>query len=340
MSTLPDFMHIADIPTNAAVALESTVISHGLPYPHNLQLALRLEEIVSAAGASPATIGIIGGKIVVGLDRGQIEHLATAQGVRKVSRRDLPIVVARRLDGATTVATTAWAAHRAGIRVFATGGIGGVHRTGSGKLETGNSKLEAGGSKLKTEGPLRENRQLGSSFQLPASSFLATDISADLPELAQTPILVVCAGAKAILDLPATLEWLETHGVTVVGYGTDRFPAFYNRDSGLPVDVRADTPAEVAALFHAQRALELPCGMLVTVPIPTEFEPPADQMEAAITQALAEAEAQGIKGKAMTPFLLTRVSALTGEASLRANLALLENNARVAAEIAVALANG
>ena len=184
-----------------------------------------------------------------------------------------------------------------------------------------------------TESPL-------SSFILHPSSFLATDISADLPELAQTPILVVCAGAKAILDLPATLEWLETHGVTVVGYGTDRFPAFYNRDSGLPVDVRADTPAEVAALFRAQRALGLPCGMLVTVPIPAEFEPPADQMEAAIAQALGEAEAQGVKGKAMTPFLLARVSELTGEASLRANLALLENNARVAAEIAVALGQG
>jgi pseudouridine-5'-phosphate glycosidase len=322
MSTLPDFMHVADNFTDAAVALESTVISHGLPYPHNIQLALRLEEIVRAGGAAPATIGIIAGEIIVGLDRGQIEHLATAPGVRKVSRRDLPIVVARKLDGATTVATTAWAAHRAGIRVFATGGIGGVHRT---KPTNDEGRT--------TESPL-------SSFILHPSSFLSTDISADLPELAHTPILVVCAGAKAILDLPATLEWLETHGVTVVGYGTDRFPAFYNRDSGLPVDVRADTPAEVAALFRAQRALGLPCGMLVTVPIPAEFEPPAEQMEAAIAQALAEAEAQGIKGKAMTPFLLTRVSALTGEASLRANLALLENNARVAAEIAVALARG
>jgi len=333
MSTLPDFMHVADNLTDAAVALESTVISHGLPYPHNIQLALRLEEIVRAAGATPATIGIIGGEIVVGLDRGQIEHLATAQGVRKVSRRDLPIVVARRLDGATTVATTSWAAHRAGIRVFATGGIGGVHRTGVRSQESGVRSQESGGSSWS-----EDIQQPATSFQLPASSFLATDISADLPELAQTPILVVCAGAKAILDLPATLEWLETHGVTVVGYGTDRFPAFYNRDSGLPVDVRADTPAEVAALFRAQRALGLPCGMLVTVPIPAEFEPPADQMEAAIAQALAEAEAQGIKGKAMTPFLLARVSTLTGEASLRANLALLENNARVAAEIAVALA--
>ena len=311
MPPLPDFMHVANgIPTDATVALESTVISHGLPYPHNIQLALRLEEIVRAGGATPATIGIIGGEIIVGLNRGQIEHLATAQGVRKVSRRDLPIVVARKLDGATTVATTAWAAHRAGIRVFATGGIGGVHRTGARSQETGI-------------------RNRPENIHLPPSSFLSTDISADLPELAHTPILVVCAGAKAILDLPATLEWLETHGVTVVGYGTDRFPAFYNRDSGLPVDVRADTPEEVAALFRAQRALGLPCGMLVTVPVPAEFELPADQMEAAIAQALSEAETQGIKGKALTPFLLARISELTGEASLRANLALLENNARV-----------
>ena len=315
-------------PTDAAVALESTVISHGLPYPHNIQLALRLEEIVRAGGATPATIGIIAGKIVVGLDHGQIEHLATAQGVRKVSRRDLPIVVARKLDGATTVATTSWAAHRAGIRVFATGGIGGSASDGD------------RGQGTERRGRQERNPEDTASSLQSLQSFLSTDISADLPELAQTPILVVCAGAKAILDLPATLEWLETHGVTVVGYGTDRFPAFYNRDSGLPVDVRADTPAEVAALFRAQRALGLPCGMLVTVPIPAEFEPPADQMEAAIAQALAEAEAQGIKGKAMTPFLLARVSALTGEASLRANLALLENNARVAAEIAVALAGG
>ncbi len=334
MSTLPDFMHIADTSTNAAVALESTVISHGLPYPHNIDLALRLEEIVRARSATPATIGIIAGKIVVGLDRSQIEHLATAQGVRKVSRRDLPIVVARGLDGATTVATTSWAAHRAGIRVFATGGIGGVHRTGVRSQESGDRGQGTGA------GNQEEDQLLVSRNQFPATSFLSTDISADLPELAQTPILVVCAGAKAILDLPATLEWLETHGVTVVGYGTDRFPAFYNRDSGLPVDVRADTPAEVAALFRAQRALGLPCGMLVTVPIPVEFEPPADQMEAAIAQALAEAGAQGIKGKAMTPFLLARVSELTGEASLRANLALLENNARVAAEIALALGQG
>ena len=329
MLPLPDFMQIAEGLTNAAVALESTVISHGLPYPHNIQLALRLEEIVRARGATPATIGIIGGEIVVGLGRSQIEHLATTQDVRKVSRRDLPIVVARKLDGATTVASTSWVAHRAGIRVFATGGIGGVHRTGVRSQGAVGSNQE---SAIRSWHP-------ASSIELPVPNFLSTDVSADLPELAQTPILVVCAGAKAILDLPATLEWLETYGVTVVGYGTDRFPAFYNRDSGLPVDVRADTPEEVAALFRAQRALGLPCGMLVTVPVPAQFELPAAQMETAIAQALSEAEAQAVKGKALTPFLLARISALTGEASLRANLALLENNARVGADIAVALAN-
>jgi pseudouridylate synthase len=299
------------------VALESTVISHGLPYPENLRTALRLEEIVRSEGAIPATIGIIAGEIVVGLDRAQIEHLATAKDVRKVSRRDLPVVVARGLDGATTVATTTWAAHQAGVSVFATGGIGGVHRIGGWKLEAGSS---------------------APSIQYPTSGFLSADISADLPELAQTPVLVICAGAKAILDLPATLEWLETHGVPVVGYGTDRFPAFYNRDSGLPVDVRADGPDEVAALYRAQRALGLPGGMLVTVPVPGEAELPRDQMEAAITQALKEAEARAVKGKALTPFLLARVSSLTGEASLHANLALLENNARAGGQIAVALA--
>ncbi len=299
---LPSVGATEELP-DVRVALESTVISHGLPYPHNIRLALRLEEIVREHGATPVTVGIIRGEIVIGLSHRQIGRLATAPNVCKVSRRDLPIVTARKLDGATTVATTSWAAHRAGIQVFATGGIGGVHRS---------STQHAG--------------------------FFSTDISADLPELAQTPIMVVCAGAKAILDLPATLEWLETHGVPVVGYGTDRFPAFYNRDSGLPVDIRADTPVEVADLFRAQRALGLPCGMLVTVPVPAEFELPADQMEAAIAQALGEASAHEVKGKALTPFLLARISELTGEASLRANLALLENNARVGAEIAVALA--
>ena len=236
--------------TQGRVALESTVISHGLPFPHNLEIALALEDVVASAGSQAATIGIIAGEIIVGLSRVQIEHLATAPGVRKVSRRDLPVVVAHKLDGATTVATTAWAAHRAGIRVFATGGIGGVHR----------ANAEGG------------------------AAYLSVDVSADLPALAQTPIVVVCAGAKAILDLPATLEWLETHGVTVVGYQTDHFPAFYNRDSGLPVDVRVDSPEEIAALFRAQRELDLPCGLLVTVPVPAQYELPREQMEAAISQ--------------------------------------------------------
>jgi pseudouridylate synthase len=296
----------------AVVALESTVIAHGLPYPRNVQTAQRLEEIVREEGAVPATIGLIAGQVVIGLDQIQIEHLATAGGVRKVSRRDLPIVMAGKSDGATTVATTAWAAHQAGVQVFATGGIGGVHRAGS-RLE------DRGGAPV-------------------PGSFLSTDVSADLPELAGTPVLVVCAGAKAILDLAATLEWLETHGVPVIGYRTGRFPAFYNRDSGLPVDANAETPGQVAELFRAQRRLGLPGGMLVGVPVPEEFELPVDQMEAAIERALAEAEAQGIRGKAITPFLLARISDLTGEASLRANLALLENNARVAAQIAGALA--
>lgn len=315
MATLSDLLRIAPGVGRAAVALESTVISHGLPYPQNLETALRLEELIRQRGATPVTVGILGGEIIVGLDRAGVTHLATAQNVRKVSRRDLPIVVARKQDGATTVATTAWAAHRAGIQVFATGGIGGVHRAGGAGIPYPTF-----------------------SIQQPTSNFLSTDVSADLPELAQTPIIVVCAGAKAILDLPATLEWLETHGVTVVGYGTDHFPAFYRRDSGLPVDVRADTAEEVAELFRAQRALGLPGGMVVTVPVPIEFELPADQMAAAINQALDEAVTQSIHGKALTPFLLGRVSELTGEASLAANLALLENNARVGAEIALQLA--
>ncbi len=281
------------------VALESTVISHGLPYPQNLELALRVEQIVRQEGAVPATIGILAGRITAGLDRSQIEHLATARDVLKVSIRDLPLAVARKLDGATTVAATAWAAHRAGIPVLATGGIGGVHRGGT---------------------------------------LSAVDISADLPTLAQTPIIVVCAGAKAILDLPATLEWLETQGVPVVGYQTDRFPAFYNRDSGLGLEARADNPAQVADLFRAQRAVGLSKALLVAVPVPRLAELPAEQMEEAIAEALRNAGESGVKGKALTPFLLARVSELTGTASLRANLALLENNAHVAAQIALALA--
>jgi pseudouridylate synthase len=283
------------------VALESTVISHGLPYPHNLELATEMEAIVRQYGADPRTIGIIGGELIAGLSGSQIEHLATAKDVRKVSRRDLPIVVARRLDGATTVATTMWIAHRAGIEVFATGGIGGVHRA-------------AGG------GP-------------------SSDISADLQELAQTPVIVVCAGAKAILDLPATLEYLETNGITVVGMGTEEFPAFYSHQSGLRVDVRCDSAADVASIWRAKRALGLPGGLLVTVPIPAEAEIPAAEIEPVIAQATNEAAERRLRSAEVTPFLLTRIAELTGTRSLQANLALLKNNARVAAEIAVAVAD-
>jgi len=286
--------------TTPAVALESTVISHGLPYPRNLQLAQEMEAIIRSQGAAPHTVGIIAGELIAGLTPAQIEHLATAPNVRKVSRRDLPIVAARKEDGATTVATTMWIASQwAGIEVFATGGIGGIHRhTGAGT---------------------------------------SSDVSADLQELAQTPVIVVCAGAKAILDLPATLEYLETHGVTVIGYGTDDFPAFYSRSSGLPVDVRCDSPAEVAAIWRAKRTLGLPGGLLVTVPVPAADEIPAAEIEPFIEQAVAEAGAKGLRSAEVTPFLLSRIAELTGERSLRANLALLKNNARVAAEIALAL---
>lgn len=285
--------------TQPAVALESTVISHGLPYPANIDLARRMEETVRAAGASPRTIGIVQGELVAGLSDEQINHLATAKGVRKVSRRDLPIVVAAKMDGATTVATTMWIAQRFGIEVFATGGIGGVHRG------VGN---------------------------IPSS-----DISADLQELAQTPVIVVCAGAKAILDLSATLEYLETHGVTVVGYQTDTFPAFYSRSSNLPVDVRCDSAAEIAAIWRAKRELGLPGGLLVANPIPQADEIPAEAIEPAILQAVDEAVTSEMRSAEVTPFLLSRLAELTGEESIRANIALLINNARLAGEIAVAL---
>ncbi len=282
--------------TRALVALESTVISHGLPYPHNLALAAEMEALVRQHGAEPRTVAIIGGELRAGLTDTELHLLATSTPVRKVSRRDLPIVVARREHGATTVATTMWVAAQFGIQVFATGGIGGVHR-GDG-----------------------------------------TDVSADLQELAQTPVIVVCAGAKAILNLPATLEYLETFGVTVVGYGTDNFPAFYSRSSALPVDVRCDTPEEVAALWLAKRRLGLPGGLLVANPIPMAEEIPADEIEPAILQAVSEAEMQGLRSAEVTPFLLTRIAELTGERSLRSNLALLRNNAVLGAQIAVALA--
>ncbi|HRK74977.1 MAG TPA: pseudouridine-5'-phosphate glycosidase [Rhodothermales bacterium] len=280
------------------VALESTVISHGLPYPQNIQLAQRLEAIIREEGVRPATIGIIEGRIIAGLGEAHIRLLATTRDIRKVSRRDLPIVVARKLNGATTVAATMWAAHRAGIQVFATGGIGGVHR-GLGDLGTG-------------------------SF----------DVSADLQELAQTPVTVVCAGVKAILDLPATLEYLETFGVTVIGYQTNEFPAFYSRESGLTVDVRCDTPEEVAAIIQAKRQLNLPGGLLVAVPIPEEAAIPKGEIEPIIALAIEEAEFHKLRSAAVTPFLLKKIAEMTGARSLEANLALLENNARVAAQIA------
>jgi len=274
------------------VALESTVIAHGLPRPQNLQTANRLQEVVRDADAAPATVAIIDGKLTVGVNDNQIGLLANENNIRKVSTRDIPIAVAKGWTGATTVASTIWIAHRAGIRVFATGGIGGVHR--------------------------------GS---LP-------DVSADLPELARTPIIVVCSGAKIVLDLPATREWLETHAVTVVGYQCDELPAFYSRASGLPIDTRADSPADVATIFQTQRALGIESALLVVVPVPEKFEVPADELQIVLTTALEDAEWNGIVGPALTPFLLSQMAERSGGATLRANIALLENNARVAAAIA------
>ena len=277
------------------VALESTVIAHGLPRPVNLQTAQRVEAIVREAGATPATVGILDGKLKVGLDAAEIRLLAEDDNIRKVSTRDLPTAVAQRWNGATTVATTCWIAHRAGIKVFATGGIGGVHRG-----------------------------------DLP-------DVSADLPELARTPIVVVCSGAKIILDLPATREWLETNAVTVIGYSCDEFPAFYSRSSGLPVDARANSAAEVVGVVRAQRDLGIDSALLVTVPVPQEFEVPGERLQTVLDQAIESATRNGIGGRELTPFLLTEMAERSEGSTLRANIALLENNARVAAEIAVAL---
>jgi pseudouridylate synthase len=281
----------------AIVALESTVISHGLPRPVNLETARRLERTVREAGATPATVALLGGRLRVGLNDEELERLAFGSGVLKVSRRDLPVAVALGLDGATTVAGTLWITSRAGLKVFATGGIGGVHR---GRLP---------------------------------------DVSADLPELAETPMTVVCSGAKSVLDLPATREWLETHGVALVGYGTDELPAFYSRRSGLGVDVRADSPETVARLARARDALGLSAALVVAVPVPSEFEVPADALEESLAEALSEAEAEGIAGRDLTPFLLAHMSRARGGTTLRANVALLESNARVAAGIARALAS-
>lgn len=277
------------------VALESTVIAHGLPRPINVETARRMESIVREAGATPATIGIIDGQLIAGLDDDQIQLLAQQKNIHKVSTRDLPLALAQRWNGATTVASTSWIATRAGIKVFATGGIGGVHR--------------------------------GS---LP-------DVSADLPELARTPIIVVCSGAKIVLDLPATREWLETHAVTVIGYECDELPAFYSRRSGLPVDAVANSTTEVAEIFTAQRELGIDSALLVTVPVPSEFEVPADLLQKTLDIALNEAEVNGVGGRELTPFLLSQMAQKSDGATLRANIALLENNARVAAKIAAAL---
>jgi pseudouridine-5'-phosphate glycosidase len=282
---------------SGVVALESTVIAHGLPRPQNLATAERLEQIVRDGGSLPATIAILDGRLSVGLSSEQIRFIAESERIQKVSIRDLPIAVAQKWNGATTVASTSWIAARAGISVFATGGIGGVHR--------------------------------GS---LP-------DVSGDLPALAATSIVVVCSGAKIVLDLPATREWLETYGITVVGYGCDELPGFYSRRSGLPVDVRVDSPTAVAQIFRAQQALGIQRALLVTVPVPEEFEIPREQLEPAIAAALAEAESEHVAGRELTPFLLSRLAQTSAGATLKANIALLENNARVAATIAKALAH-
>ena len=279
------------------VALESTVIAHGLPRPQNLETAERLEQIVRDAGATPASIAILDGRFTVGLTSDELHFIAEAEDIRKISIRDLPLAVAKHWNGATTVASTSWIAHRAGIKVFATGGIGGVHRGG------------------------------------------LNDISADLPALAVTPIVVVCSGAKIVLDLPATREWLETYGITVVGYQCDELPAFYSRTSGLPVDVRADSPAEVAEIFLAQRSLEIESALLVAVPVPEDSEMPAAVLERTLDAALEEAKRRNIAGRDMTPFLLSSMARSSEGATLETNIALLENNARVAAAIAATLAN-
>lgn len=277
------------------VAPESTVLAHGLPRPRNLEVGRALEDAVRAGGALPATVGVIAGTPTVGLSADEVERMASVDGILKLSTRDIAVPVARRGDGATTVAATMWLAARAGVEVFATGGIGGVHRGE------------------------------------------ARDVSADLTELGRTLMVVVCAGAKAILDLPATREALETAGVLVVGFGTDELPAFYSRESGISVDVRVDSAGEAAALWRAHRDLGLPGAVLVCVPPPPEHALPADEVEGAIADALRRADHEGIRGKEVTPFLLRAVAEATGGRSLEANVALLRNNARVGAEIAAAI---
>ena len=281
------------------VALESTIISHGMPYPQNVETAMNVEKLIRENGAVPATIAIIKGRLKAGLTAEEIDYLGRAgHAVPKASRRDLPVLVAKGSDGACTVTTTMMIAHMAGIQVFATGGIGGVHRG----AET------------------------------------TMDISADLEELAHTPVMVVCAGAKSILDLGLTLEYLETHGVPVIGYGTEELPAFYTRKSGFKVDYRVDSPEELAELFRTSAELGVESGILVTNPIPEEYSMDPDVINKAISEAVDEANAKGIHGKEITPFLLGRIKDITGGDSLDANIQLVFNNARLAAQTAKCLA--
>ena len=278
------------------VALESTIISHGMPYPQNVETALAVEQIIRDHGAVPATIAVIGGRLKAGLSAEEIEYFGKkGLAITKASRRDLAVLCARGEDGATTVTTTMIIAYMAGIKIFATGGIGGVHRG----AET------------------------------------TMDISADLEELGQTPVMVVCAGAKSILDLGLTLEYLETKGVPVIGFGTDCLPAFYTRESDFGVDYRVDSAEELAKIFKASNEMGMKSGMLVANPIPEAYAMPREVIDAAINQAVAECEAKGIKGKETTPFLLARVSELTGGDSLASNIQLVFNNAKVAALTAV-----
>ena len=280
------------------VALESTIISHGMPYPQNVETAYACERVCRENGAVPATCAIIGGKLCAGLTAEEIDYLGREGAkVTKASRRDLPMLLAKGMDGATTVAATMIIAHMAGIKVFATGGIGGVHRHGEDTM----------------------------------------DVSADLDELGKTPVCVVCAGAKAILDLPRTMEYLETKGVPVIGFGTDELPAFYTAKSGIPLTWRADDPKEVADAIHAAEELGYDGGMLVTVPIPAEWSMDPDYINGAIDKALQEADAQGVTGKAVTPFLLAKIKDITVGSSLASNIQLVFNNVKTAARIAAQL---
>ena len=297
LSVTPEIQEAIDA-GKPVVALESTILSHGMPYPQNVEFAHKVEEIVRAEGAVPATTAIMGGKLKVGLNAEELLVMCKAEGVGKVSRRDVAVYLATGMTGATTVATTMIIASMAGIRFFATGGIGGVHR---GAQET-------------------------------------FDISADLEELANTSVMVICAGAKSILDLGLTLEYLETHGVTVIGYGTDELPAFYTRKSGFGVDYQLDTPAELAKTFHVKRELGLRGGLLVTNPIPEEYSMDKAVIDKAIAEAVEDAKKDGIHGKATTPYLLAKIKDLTGGDSLDSNIQLVFNNARLGAAAAVELA--